>query len=108
MSFVNPNFRNLQKKEMKKEENNIETLDINFNNVKLSGEPRMQDIPNVEENIISLDTIIKKEKMHEFEYVDSPNFAFLNGVPKIEELDMSELAKIQIEYFDAVNNSMSM
>lgn len=108
MSFINPNFRNIQKKEMIKETKNIETLDINFDNVKLAGEPRRQDISKKEENIVSLDTIIKMEEKSKIEYIDSPSVANLNGVPRIEELNLSEVAKIQIEYFDKVENTMSM
>ena len=93
---------------MVKENNNVETLEVNFDNVKLAGEPRRQDIPSVEENIVSLDTIIKSDEISNYEYIEFSNVARLNGVPRIEELNFSELAKIQIAYFDRMNNKMSM
>ena len=108
MSFINPNFKNIPKKEIVDESSKIENINVNFDNVKLKGEPRRQDIPNKEGNIVSLDTIIKNEEETEFEYLNLGNVAKLTGVPKIEEFNLSEIAKIQIKYFNTMGNSMSM
>lgn len=108
MSFINPNFRSVQKKEIKGETNEIETLDVNFNSVKLAGEPRRQDIPSKEENIISLDSIIKSEEESKYEYMNSPTVAILRSVPKIEQLSIDEIGKIQIGYINKIGNTMSM
>lgn len=111
MSFVNPNFRNTQKKQIVNEENNVEMIDVNFNNVTLKGEPRRHDIPSKEENIISLDEIMKEEKKEEvskFELTDAPSVANLTSVPRIEELSASDVAKIQINYLSRIEKTMSM
>lgn len=111
MSFINPNFRNTQKKQIVNEENNVEMIDVNFNNVTLKGEPRRYDIPGKEENIISLDEIMKEEKKEEvskFELIDAPSNANLTSVPKIEEFSESDAANIQINYLNRIGKTISM
>ena len=111
MSFVNPNFRNTQKKQIVNEENNVEMIDVNFNNVTLKGEPRRHDIPSKEENIISLDSIMNeetKEEVSTFEMIDSPITANLTSVPRVEELNASDIAKIQINYLSRIEKTISM
>ena len=107
MSFVNPNFRDTQKKQIVNEENNVEMIDVNFNNVTLKGEPRRHDIPSKEENIISLDEIMKEE-VSKFELIDAPSNANLTSVPKIEEFSESDAANIQINYLNRIEKTMSM
>lgn len=107
MSFVNPNFRNTQKKQIVNEENNVEMIDVNFNNVTLKGEPRRHDIPSKEENIISLDEIMKEE-VSKFELIDAPSNANLTSVPKIEEFSESDAANIQINYLNRIGKTISM
>lgn len=108
MSFINPNFRKISRKEIKKETDELEVLDINFNNVKLTGEPRRYDLNEKKEDIVSLNEILEKQYSPKYEFVDSPNIANLNGVPKIEELNLNKIAKIQIKYFENIGNTMSM
>ena len=107
MSFVNPNFRDTQKKQIVNEENNVEMIDVNFNNVTLKGEPRRHDIPSKEENIISLDEIMKEE-VSKFELIDAPSNANLTSVPKIEEFSESDAANIQINYLNRIGKTISM
>ncbi len=107
MSFINPNFRNTQKKQIVNEENKVEMIDVNFNNVTLKGEPRRHDIPSKEENIISLDEIMKEE-ISGFELTDAPLVANLTSVPRIEEHKKSDVANIQINYLNGIGKTISM
>lgn len=111
MSFINPNFRNTHKKQVVNEENNVEMIDVNFNNATLKGEPRRHDITSKEENIISLDSIMNeetKEEVSKFQLTDSPSIANLTSVPRIEEIQASDVAKIQINYLNRIEKTMSM
>lgn len=108
MSFVNPNFRSKNRKENLNDKNDIEMLDVNFNDARLNGEPRRQDIQNQEENIISLDSIIKSEEEVIYEYIGLPTIASLSSVPRIEELSVNDVAKIQISYLEKIGNTIIM